>query len=255
MNKSNPSNSEQVAVKNVKAGRDVTVGNISQEIHLHHPDLNMSVRQDRQRIEDRDYTLIIDQSPSMVRAEREGNKQSRWNAIREATIKLAKEAEKYDSDGITVYLFSDDFIRHERVTSKDVEEIFDHQKPDEFGATNIGLVLEDALNNYFSRRDEHKTKTNGETILVVTDGEATDPRRVEKVIIDASKKVSGKGELGISFFQIGTDERATTFLQNLDNNLVSPTSATVDIVDTKTFYEIREKGLEIDDLLMDALYD
>lgn len=170
---------------------------------------------------------------------------------------MAKEIEKLDSsDGITVYTFSDDFTRYDGVDAKKTEEIFEHQKPDAFGATNIGLVLEDALNNYFKRRDEHRTKPNGETFLIVTDGEVTDPRKVKDVIIEASKKVSGKGELGISFIQIGTDEGARTFLKNLDYNLVSPTQAKVDIVDTKTFDEIiNDKHLEIPDILVDALYD
>jgi hypothetical protein len=244
----------QKALTNVRVGRDLNIDILNQTAYYSNSD--MSNQKNREKIKDRDYTLIIDQSPSMGRLEREGSKQSRWDVIKKATIKLAKAIEKYDSsDGITIYTFSDDFTRYDGVDSKKAEEIFKHQKPDEFGATNMGLVLEDALKNYFMRRDEHKTKKNGETFLIVTDGEATDPRKVEEVIIEASKKVGKKGEIGISFIQIGTDEGATTFLKSLDDNLVSPTQATVDIVDTKTLYEIGDKHLEIDDILLDALYD
>lgn len=244
------------AVKNVSAGERVTFENVI--INANVNDKSMSTQPDPEKIKDRDYTLIIDQSPSMIRLESEDSKRSRWNAIKEAAIKLAKhlEQKQYDPDGITVYTFSDDFKRYENADSTKVQEIFECQEPAEFGCTNIGVVLENALDSYFSRRDEHKkTLKKGETILVITDGEATDPQKVKEVIIDASKKVSGKGELGISFIQIGTDKEATDFLEYLDNELESPTGAKLDIVDTKTFKYIREKGLEFDDILLDALYN
>jgi hypothetical protein len=56
----------------------------------------------------RDYTLIIDRSASMSTADQRGGK-SRWDVIQEATLGLARECQKLDPDGITVYVFAGKF--------------------------------------------------------------------------------------------------------------------------------------------------
>lgn len=52
-------------------------------------------------IKDRDYTLIIDKSGSMSTRDQIGGS-SRWAAVRESTLALARACEEIDPDGITV---------------------------------------------------------------------------------------------------------------------------------------------------------
>ncbi|MHC5730033.1 MAG: VWA domain-containing protein, partial [Nostoc sp.] len=128
---------------------------------------------------DRDYTLIIDKSGSMSTPDQVGGK-SRWEIAQESTLALARKAEQFDPDGITVYVFAGRFKRYDDVTSAKVTQIFLENDPS--GTTNLASVLQDALNNYFQRKAAGKTKPNGETILVITDGEPDDRKAVFEVI-------------------------------------------------------------------------
>lgn len=74
-------------------------------------------------MKDRDYTLILDKSGSMSVTDT-GASMTRWELAEESTLALARKCEKFDPDGITVYLFSSRFKRYDDVTSAKVEEIF-----------------------------------------------------------------------------------------------------------------------------------
>lgn len=190
-------------------------------------------------LQDRDYTLILDKSGSMSTTDKSGGR-SRWQESQESTLALARKCEQFDPDGITVYVFSGRFKRYENVTSSKVEQIFLENDP--MGSTNLAAVLEDALNSYFQRKAAGQTKPNGETILVVTDGEPDDRKGVMRVIIDASRKMERDEELAISFIQIGTDVQATRFLKALDDELQG-VGAKFDIVDTVTVEDMENTTL------------
>jgi hypothetical protein len=112
--------------------------------------------------------------------------------------------------------------------------------------------LEDALNNYFQRKTSGQTKLNGETLLVVTDGEPDDRKAVMKVIIEASRRIEKDEELAISFIQIGSDPQATKFLKILDDELQGA-GAKFDIVDTVTIEDMEDMTLT--DVLLNAVID
>ena len=99
-------------------------------------------------LQQRDYTLIIDQSQSMSVPDCSEEKR-RWDTIQESTLALATQCEQFDSDGITVYLFSDHFKRYEKVTSDQVVLIFQNNEPT--GNANLATVLKDATDHYFER--------------------------------------------------------------------------------------------------------
>ncbi|MBW4644027.1 MAG: VWA domain-containing protein [Goleter apudmare HA4340-LM2] len=198
---------------------------------------------------DRDYTLILDKSGSMSTPDQAGGK-SRWDIAQESTLALARKAEQFDPDGITVYLFSGRFKRYDDVTSAKVAQIFLENDP--AGTTNLAGVLLDATNNYFQRKAAGKTKPNGETILVVTDGEPDDRKAVFEVIINATRQMDRDEELGISFIQVGSDPQATKFLKALDDQLQS-VGAKFDICDTVTLDDLEEMSLA--DVLMNAIAD
>ena len=200
-------------------------------------------------VEDRDYTLIIDKSGSMSINDRPGGK-TRWESAQESTLALARKCEEIDPDGITVYLFSGRFRRYDNVTSDKVSQIY--QENDPMGRTDLASVLLDAVDNYFGRKSVGEAKPNGETILVITDGEPDDYKSVMRVIIEASRKLDRDDELGISLIQVGNDRKATQFLTALDDQLQSA-GAKFDIVDTVTIDDM--EGMTLSEVLLKAITD
>jgi uncharacterized protein with von Willebrand factor type A (vWA) domain len=200
-------------------------------------------------LEQRDYTLIIDKSGSMSIRDQMGGK-SRWEVMQESTLAIASKCEEFDPDGITVYLFSGRFKRYDNVTASKVGQIFQENEPS--GRTDLASVLQDATNNYFQRKTARQTKQNGETILVVTDGEPDDRKAVMKVIIEASRRMDRDEELAISFVQVGTDSQATKFLKVLDDELQGA-GAKFDIVDTVTMDDMEDMTLS--EVLLNAITD
>lgn len=200
-------------------------------------------------LEQRDYTVIIDKSGSMSMKDQAGGK-SRWQIMQESTLALANKCEEFDPDGITIYLFSGRFKRYDNVTASKVMQIFTENEPS--GTTDLARVLQDATDNYFRRKASGQTKANGETILVVTDGEPDDRKAVMKVIIEASRKMERDEELAISFVQVGSDAQATKFLKILDDELQG-VGAKFDIVDTITIDDMEDMTLT--EVLLNAITD
>ena len=200
-------------------------------------------------IQERDYTLIIDKSGSMSTPDQVGGK-SRWDIMQESTLALARKCEQFDPDGMTVYLFSGRFKRFDDVTSNKVAQIFMENDP--AGTTNLAGVLKDATDDYFKRKAAGQTKANGETILVVTDGEPDDRKAVFEVIVNASRQMEKDEELGISIVQVGFDAQATKFLKALDDQMES-IGAKFDICDTVTFDDMEDMSLA--EILTNAITD
>lgn len=200
-------------------------------------------------LKDRDYTLIIDKSGSMSISDQPGGK-TRWDSAQESTLALARKCEQFDPDGITIYLFSGRFRRYDNVTSDKVAQIYLENDP--MGRTDLAAVLKDALDDYFRRKANGQTKPNGETILVITDGEPDDRKAVMRVIIEAANKIDHDEELGISLIQVGNDKTATQFLKALDDELQG-VGAKFDIVDTITMEDMEDMSLA--DILLAAVAD
>lgn len=200
-------------------------------------------------MKDRDYTLILDKSGSMSTPDQPSGR-TRWQAAEESTLALARKCEQFDPDGITIYLFSSRFKRYDDVTSAKVEQIFMENDP--VGTTNLAAVLNDAIQNYVQRKAAGQTKPNGETILVITDGEPDDRRAVMEAIIAGTQHMDRDEELAISFIQVGNDAGATKFLKALDDQLES-VGAKFDICDTVTMDDMAD--LSLTEVLMNAIAD
>lgn len=207
------------------------------------------VEQNYSLIKDRDYTLIIDKSGSMSTAD-QPNGMTRWQAVQESTLALARKCEQFDPDGITVYLFSSRFKRYDNVTSAKVEQLFLENDP--VGTTDLAQVLAHACDQYFQRKTKGETKPAGETILVVTDGEPDDRKAVMETVIATTQRMDRDEELAISFIQIGNDLGATKFLKALDDQLVE-VGAKFDICDTVTFDQMSDMSLV--EVLLNAIID
>ncbi|NJL83616.1 MAG: VWA domain-containing protein [Chloroflexaceae bacterium] len=199
-------------------------------------------------LENRDYTLIVDKSGSMTIKDRPGGK-SRWQYMQESTLAVASKCEEYDPDGITVYTFSSRFKRYDNVTANKVGQIFRENEPS--GRTDLAAVLGDAIHNYFTRKARGSAK-QGETIVVVTDGEPDDRKAVMRTIVEASRQLERDEELAISFIQVGGDPEAARFLRALDDELEAA-GAKFDIVDTITIDDMEEMTLT--EVLLNAITD
>ena len=136
------------------------------------------------------------------------------------------------------------------MTSSKVKQIFQDNEPQ--GSSNLSSVLQDAINNYFQGKAAGQTKPNGETIIVVTDGEPDDRMGVADVIIHASQRMERDEELAISFIQVGLDPKVTRFLKGLDDQLQG-IGAKFDIVDTVTMDDMEDMTLT--EVLLNAIVD
>ncbi len=197
-------------------------------------------------LENRDYTLIIDKSGSMANAD-EGDTKIKWEQARESTLALAQKCEEVDPDGLTVYLFSGAFRRYDNVTADKVTQIF--QENDPMGSTNLVAVLHDAFENYFQRQQKGQAK-QGETFLVITDGEPDDRKAAIQLIVDTTQRLQRPDELAILLIQVGKDERVKRFLQALDDELQG-VGAKFDIVETLSIEDTQ--GQNLSDVLLSAI--
>ncbi|KAI1084021.1 hypothetical protein F5B20DRAFT_526365 [Whalleya microplaca] len=193
-----------------------------------------------------DTILLIDDSGSMAL-------NNCWQETKLAVSAILPECIKHDTDGIDLY-----FINHQTKDQGDisrgvagtgylcvkekerVEKIFREVQPtkDTMTAKRLGAILRPYLNNY---EDKLRETRNVEcvrpiNIIVITDGAPTD--EPEGIIVETARRLdemrAPAHQVGIQFFQVGTDPRAKRALNDLDNEL-SKRYQIRDMVDTCTF--------------------
>ncbi|KAF8172801.1 hypothetical protein K438DRAFT_2023665 [Mycena galopus ATCC 62051] len=205
-----------------------------------------------------DTVILVDDSFSMNWP---GSKRglSRWDEARKALEPLAEVAGKYDQDGIDIHFLNDPRSGLGLKTSEDVRTVFNRVTPD--GPTPTGDRLEQLLKPHLEILEEATIQRDGTPIdketgkaikrinfIVITDGESSDD--VKGPVIDAATRLTAlrnlnSVQLGIQFFQIGKDARATKALKELDDD-ISKAENIRDIVDTtpyKKLNPITSKGL------------
>ncbi len=170
---------------------------------------------------------------------------SRWNYVAAQTAELAAEASKVNKDGFYAAIF--DTTLHPIVNANGLTVAAACRSFRPYTGTNTADALNSRIEAYFARRDADP-KTKPLVIVMLTDGEptgttvkgvSTDPQQaVADVIVNASKRIKSRKELGILFIQVGFDGKAKIFLQWLDDGLTAA-GAVLDIVDTKTADDAR----------------
>ncbi|KAL2782552.1 hypothetical protein BJX66DRAFT_345733 [Aspergillus keveii] len=207
-----------------------------------------------------DTVFLVDDSTSM--------RGKRWREAEDAIAAIAPICTHYDADGIDIY-----FLNHRNHSSSGggsvggyknvtdasgVREIFKSVSPS--GATPVGTRLHQILTPYM--RDLSRLTSQGRgseirplNIIVITDGIFTDD--AESVIVSVARQLDHSSvqappwQVGIQFFQVGDDEPAREYLQNLDDELVKRRSydGIRDIVDTVPWRGDRSKVLNADGIL------
>ena len=176
-----------------------------------------------------DTVFLIDDSGSMA-----GGK---WQQTAAAIAAIAPICTAHDKDGIDIYFLNTQHDpSHCNVKAADeVQSIFNRVRP--YAGTPTGQKLNAILNPYLTNL-ERKGKDKVEevkplNIIVITDGEAADDP--ESVIMSCARRLdrleAPAWQIGIQFFQVGSDPEASKALQELDDGLVD-LGCERDIVDT-----------------------
>jgi len=159
---------------------------------------------------------------------------------------IVNQVAKIDPNGIDVVCFpgiSDnvDIYRNLKDTSN-LEDLVTAKEPG--GSCNMGQALEVVFKEALERGFEIST-----SVLVLTAGKPQDYTVVKENIQNFTKKLEKQEDLTLTFVQIGEDESASSFLNDLANDLncVSASGEEIDIVDTvkdedikKTMGELKE---------------
>ncbi len=191
------------------------------------------------KLNNRDYYLLIDKSSSMEERDCPGGK-TRWATAEESTIGIANKINEFDPDGITVIPFATNFRTYDNTTPSTVKNVFKENSP--MGSTYLAPPLKAVMAEHLKLKTSRKLKENGSLVLVVTDGQPSDEEDVAQAIINFTKKLDNREEFGISFLQVGKDGSASRYLKRLDSGLQAEGSR-LDIVNTKTFEELENVGL------------
>lgn len=194
-----------------------------------------------------DTVLLIDDSGSMSY----GAVPTPWEQVRTALQTLAPVITAYDSDGIDIY-FMNYKTNHRGEEEKgvagtgfynilnahSVEEVWTTVSRPQ-GLTPTGRRIRDILSPYMEHlRNETKYKREVKplNLIVITDGVATDDPESEivRVAKELNRLDAPLSQVGIQFFQVGEDKKATRALQQLDDALEEAYHIR-DMVDTITW--------------------
>jgi Mg-chelatase subunit ChlD len=157
------------------------------------------------------------------------NGMTRIEFLKEKVIAFAKEASKYDEDGIDVIAFGHNVTPYTGVTAEKAAEVIGKLKADEAATDTAGLIRK--------AWDLHKAGGYEQTVLfVATDGDPTDKEAVKQAIIDITNNVGDEREFNISFLTVGQiSSPLQAFLTALDDDLKG---AKYDIVDVKALESV-----------------
>jgi uncharacterized protein YegL len=156
-----------------------------------------------------DFMLLLDHSGSMGESSIRRQGRTKWEELEEDVSAIAREAQNYDADGLTVIAFSSGVRVFDGVTADKVSQTFKEVVPR--GSTNLGDALQAAI-----AKVEASTKDT--IILCFTDGAPDSDSSVIEVINSAGNKF-GRPRIGITFVQVGEAPGATAFLQQLNSSL------------------------------------
>lgn len=206
-----------------------------------------------------DTVFIVDDTGSMGLpvSENAPDGPDRWEVTKDALKHVADIAARHDDDGIDIRFLKADELDESNIHSGErVKEILanvDVTDPNHGGGTVFRDQLETVMWSYLNRYknyveeiaefDKNYKRRAGMhdspkkpkflNLIVITDGQADDEEEVEEYIVKVAKKLdemdAPNNYIGIQFIQIGDDEKATKFLQRLDDELKTQTNPIRDV--------------------------
>lgn len=161
-----------------------------------------------------DYIVVIDTSGSTGKGSLRLKGKSRLLEMKEEVQRVASEAGRFDSDGITVIQFASGTKTFDGVTADKVDTVF--AEIHSGGSTNLAEAIR-------AITAKAKASTKDTVAFIFTDGEADDAADGGKDTIQAIKEAAaatkGRPKLGICIIQVGDDPSAASFLNKIDNDL------------------------------------
>jgi len=158
------------------------------------------------------------------------NGASRIDYLKETAKTFAREASKWDTDGIDVLTFGSSVKAYPNITADNAEDIIGKLVAKEGSTDTAGLIKK--------AYEMHKAGAYPQTVLFIcTDGVPNDKQAVEKTIIDITNEIKDEHEFAISILKVGTEPTVDAWLKELDDNLTSK-GAKYDIVDVKNLDEV-----------------
>jgi len=153
---------------------------------------------------------------------------TRIEFLKEKVITFAKEASKWDEDGIDILTFGHKITTYKGVTAEKAEQLISGFQANEGSTDTAGLIRE--------AYKLHKAGGYAQTVLfVATDGAPADREAVKEVIRTIAAEVKDPKEFKISILTVGNiDSALEAFLTELDDNL----KAKHDIVDRKALTDV-----------------
>ncbi len=169
-----------------------------------------------------------------------GDSISRWDWCKNQAANLADQIKKVLPRGLKISMFSNDFDSYSNVDAAKVATLFDEVEPS--GGTHVSKVLSYHFDEYFAQRQTNGQRTRPLLVAIITDGAPEDGFRTKEAIIRATKHMTRSDEILVAILQVGNDRRAPKILNDLDQELIHQ-NAKYDIVEVKTFAEIKKQGL------------
>jgi uncharacterized protein YegL len=162
--------------------------------------------------------IAVDTSGTMRKTDAIPNSPlSRLKAVQENAEALADELSKADPTGMTIAQFAGRVNVFENVTTEKLEDVFSEFRP--MGNTNTKEAMEKLINILLSRRSAAGAAAKPGFIICFTDGAPDDQVGLAQVIVDATKRIKDRTELGILFVQVGNDPDAAGYLAKLNDDL------------------------------------
>lgn len=171
-------------------------------------------------LRDRDYSFILGGAQLNYAVPAIGDC---WQAAQSAIYRLVRACDVLDQDGIALYTPAVDdqgdrsFSRYTNVTGQQLPKLLSYHLPPQ--PLNLAKVIDSALEDYYRRKREGRTKPNGEIILALFDGEPEHQHQLVKTLVRATYHVDHTDELGIGLLQIGNNSIAEGFFSLLEEDL------------------------------------
>lgn len=171
--------------------------------------------------------VLMDDSGSMIEnghiawsADYAYSREKRWDQARRMLSNLAPLVSKYSEYGIDLHFLNRRSFYTGLRTHSEVLEAFDAGYPND--ATPTGQRVNDILDGYMSTLRYHRDLMPL-NLLVITDGEANDPKVLHWSIEEHVTKIVQRGypphQFGIEFIQVGDCEYATRHLIELEKEV------------------------------------
>lgn len=183
-----------------------------------------------------DVNLLLDRSGSM--AEPDCGGESRWEWCRSQTERLSDVTSTVFPDGFELILFALDYEDEGKRTLSNLNDVFTNNHPG--GSTVMSGAIRHCFQQYLHRRELGSNRPL--VIAVITDGMPQDCDEIRTEIIAMTHKMHDFNEVKITFLKVGNATEGDAFMRELDDGLVLK-GAEYDIVDSKSFDELRRCGL------------